>query len=78
LTHERKNVLRYNMSRPLKALKLDRKIQEQIGKIQDSINTDLGNALQNSDVTHWNYTTIHKHWTFANLTTKTKIGQSCH
>jgi carbamoyltransferase len=39
---------------------------------------DLGNAMQNSDVTHWNYTTIHKHWTFANLLTKTKIGQSCH
>lgn len=39
--------------------------------------SDLGNALQNSDVTHGNYTTIHKHWTFANLTAKTKIGQSC-
>jgi len=52
----------------------------QLDLMKDGVlrNTDLGNAMQNSDVTHWNYTTIHKHWTFANLTTKTKIGQSCH
>ena len=38
LTHERKNVLRYNMSHSLSAKKMTEKFKNPIGKIQDSIN----------------------------------------